>query len=321
MKLKCLILCGFTLLGLQSTGIILAYHAEVETFILPQWQKYSYAELISFLYRAEHRILVAMYLITDDDIIAKLIDLKKRGFDIQIIFDESTTQLRPNIINEFRTHNIIPIVFPILPPGHNNFRTNGLMHNKFVVIDNAAVWTGSANFTSTVLNPDGARFNYENIAIINSPIAAQKYGDAFSSIERDIIKIYFQILLTNDARDLPNWVIPLCQELYQKNEQFKASLHELLSQLSDAAQQKLFSYFPASQAYVQESQIITSSLPEEQSQLTPEAEYTEEEWSQMEAMQEQPRPENNPAQQVQSSQTDNPMSQKQQDSYMAEVRP
>jgi hypothetical protein len=123
------------------------------------------------------------------------------------------------------------------------------MHNKFVVIDNNAVWTGSANFTKTVLAPDVTNFNDENIVIINSPIAAEQYSNAFYFIEKFIIEFYIQLIAQANPKDLFDWLIPLCKRLYQVNRQFKESLNIIIPHLNDFQRTMLRHLFPAEQPY------------------------------------------------------------------------
>ncbi len=219
------------------------YPATVETFFLPQSQADVYARLCSFLDSAKSRILIAMYWLTDEIVFNKLIDLKNRGIDVQMILDESTPDFSAHI-NAFVAHNIIPVLSP---------KINGIMHNKFVVIDNSAVWTGSANFTPTVLKPKGAYFNDENIVIINSPVAAEKYSNAFYSIEKGLFQVYIQNIAQAESRDLPDWLIPLGKRLYQNNRHFKELLNELLPIFLGSQQIKLRSFFPEDKQYISQT--------------------------------------------------------------------
>ncbi len=56
-------------------------------------------------------------------------------------------------------------------------RREGLMHNKFVVIDRSEVWTGSMNFTDT-----GAYSDNNNLMLIRSTKAAEDYTTEFNEM-------------------------------------------------------------------------------------------------------------------------------------------
>ena len=300
MQLKSLIFCSVTLLGLQS-NVIAPYTADIETFFLPQSQEDIYARLSSLLDTAKKQVLIAMYWLTDEVVFNKLIELKRHGIDVQIIFDDSMTDWRAHL-QAFIVNNIIPVVSPT---------RNGKMHNKFVVIDNSAVWTGSANFTPKVLIPSTTFFNDENIVIINSPIAAEQYSNAFNFIEKNIITVYIQNIAAGTPRNLLIWLIPLCQRLYQSNRLFKELLHELAPKYDYAGQANLFSAFPAAQAYLQQVQTTRDEEMEENVEESSIETTTEEAvW---------------PNEQIQSSQTDEPSQEEawedMQESYMEEATP
>jgi len=244
MKLKNTLIVIMMLLCMQMGLKTLSYPAEIETYFLPQSQEEIYNKLSTFLDKARNRVLVAMYWLTDEIVFGKLVELKKRGIDIQVIFDESTPEAS-NHINAFLVNNIVPLIALQERNLGDLALTSGIMHNKFVVIDSNAVWTGSANFTKTVLAPEGKRTNDENIIIINSPIAAEEYSKAFYSIENDNIESYLQIIATiGNLADLPNWLIPLCQKLYQVNTRFEESLNSMIPQLLGSQQIRLRSLFP-----------------------------------------------------------------------------
>jgi len=57
---------------------------------------------------------------------------------------------------------------------------DGLMHDKFVIIDGTEVWTGSANFTSSGIYQD-----HNNFVRINSPELARLYTDEFEEMYLD----------------------------------------------------------------------------------------------------------------------------------------
>jgi hypothetical protein len=213
------------------------YFATIETYFLPQAQEYIYERLTSFFDSAKKQILVAMYWLADEVAVNKLIDLKSRGIDVQIIFDESTPDLSSRI-TVLTNNNIIPVVSPEI---------NGKMHNKFVVVDNAVVWTGSANFTKTVLKPFGNYFNDENIVIIHSDSVAEEYSKAFYFMETNIINYYIKSIAERDYKDLPVWLMSLCQRLYQSNSNFKELCDKARFQFDSAYQVKFRFLLPVEQ--------------------------------------------------------------------------
>lgn len=180
-------------------------------------------ELFSILNNAKKQVLVAMYWITDESIINKLIELKKKGIDVQVIFDESSGLESKNnsisLMERFLDSDILPVILP------SKSVSTGIMHNKFLVVDNALVWTGSANFTKTAFDPKSKFFNNENVVILNSSVDAQKFSKKFFEIEKEIIELYIK-LISDDM--LPEWIIELILFLYKKNPRFTQIFNQLL---------------------------------------------------------------------------------------------
>lgn len=73
---------------------------------------------------------------------------------------------------------------PLIDDTADGSKGSGLMHHKFVVVDNQAVVTGSANFTTSgvhgdFLNPD-SRGNANHLVVINDGTTAQLLTDEFN---------------------------------------------------------------------------------------------------------------------------------------------
>ena len=96
-------------------------------------------------------------------------------------------------------------------------KRSALMHNKFTVIDNKQVWTGSMNYTY-----NGAYHHNENLLRLDSPAAALNYSEEFSQLWKGIhrqantsdsvftinnstVKVYF----SPDDKFRTNYLLPL----------------------------------------------------------------------------------------------------------------
>ena len=176
---------------------------EIETFFLPNDQKNANKELNSLLNNASHQVLIAMYWITDQSIINQIISLKRRGIDVQIIFDESSKN-SIQLMNTLLDNNIMPVIFP-----SETLASAGKMHNKFLVVDNEKVWTGSANFTKTAFNPKSKYFNYENTLIVHSKEIARKFSQEFFDVQKKTFGLLIKLLAKNWPDQLPKWVTDL----------------------------------------------------------------------------------------------------------------
>ncbi len=105
-------------------------------------------------------MLVQAYSFTSKPIAKSLIEAKKRGVDVKVIFDESQTSSKRSVINELFEQKI-PIWIDFKP---------AIAHSKIIIIDNQKIITGSFNFSDAA-----QRKNAENLLIItgDSPLVEQ----------------------------------------------------------------------------------------------------------------------------------------------------
>jgi phosphatidylserine/phosphatidylglycerophosphate/cardiolipin synthase-like enzyme len=96
-----------------------------------------------------------------------LLDAEKRGVQVRLVTDIDTLDDRTQN-GAFAALQAAGIVVV----GGN---PKGIMHDKFAVVDGAAVWTGSWNFTTN----DAYRYN-NNAIIVRSAMLAQRYTLAFN---------------------------------------------------------------------------------------------------------------------------------------------
>ncbi len=123
-----------------------------------------------FIRSARFSVDMAIYQLDLPAIVQALIDVSRKGVRVRIVTDIDDVLNNPGENRAFLEleRNGIPVV------GGN---TSGIMHNKFVVVDGQAVWTGSWNFT---LN-DTTRYD-NNAIIIRSPELARNYQVTFNKM-------------------------------------------------------------------------------------------------------------------------------------------
>lgn len=126
--------------------------------------------LEDFIKSASHSIDVAIYQLDLPGIVKALVEASRKGVKVRVVTDIDDvlehSKERVSFL-ELKRHGI-----PVL--GGN---TSGIMHNKFVVVDGRAVWTGSWNFT---LN-DTTRYD-NNAVLIYSPELARNYTVVFNKM-------------------------------------------------------------------------------------------------------------------------------------------
>lgn len=120
-------------------------------------------KIIEAIKQAKKQILVQAYAFTDASIAQAFVKAKARGVDVRIILDKSQPMKKRSraIIRYLSNNKIKPLM---------DFISNGIAHNKVIIIDSTLVIGGSYNYTF-----NAAKRNAENIIIIKDPELAKKY--------------------------------------------------------------------------------------------------------------------------------------------------
>lgn len=121
------------------------------------------------------KIRVAVYQLTDKDIVEALIEAHRRGVAIEVIVDKSCVSSRYEKITALRKLRI-----PVHVYGGKYY---SIMHNKFFVFDNtlsgrSIVFTGSANATV-----GGTTRNEENVWIVENKKITDQYKKKFDTLK------------------------------------------------------------------------------------------------------------------------------------------
>jgi phosphatidylserine/phosphatidylglycerophosphate/cardiolipin synthase-like enzyme len=111
------------------------------------------------LLQAQRQVDVAAFDLDAEPIVNALIALEQQGKVVRVVTDDENEEL--GSIRRLRRNGISVVT---------DNRT-GLMHNKFIVIDQRYVWTGSLNYTS-----NGAYCNNNNVVRIDSPELAGNFS-------------------------------------------------------------------------------------------------------------------------------------------------
>jgi phosphatidylserine/phosphatidylglycerophosphate/cardiolipin synthase-like enzyme len=114
---------------------------------------------------AQSTLDVAIYELDLPVIADALIRAKARGVRVRLVTD--TDSLETPFIQDLRKANI-PVV---------DDQRGAIMHDKFIVIDQATVWTGSMNFTE-----NDAYRNNNNTLALRSPQLAENYTREFEEM-------------------------------------------------------------------------------------------------------------------------------------------
>lgn len=122
--------------------------------------------LIGVINGAQRSLDVAVYELDLDPVGDALLAAQKRGVAVRIVTDSDSLAEDETLIRLKKAK------VPLVPDDRRP-----IMHNKFVIVDGQAVWTGSWNFT----NNDTFR-NNNNAIFIQSPELAQNYALEFEEM-------------------------------------------------------------------------------------------------------------------------------------------
>ena len=115
---------------------------------------------------ATSKVRVAIYNLSEDKITNALIYAKNQGVDVKVVTEDSHKNNASFVT--LRNNGILV---------YDDNKSSALMHDKFLVIDDKIVWSGSSNYTE-----DGFYNNNENDVRIVDRDLAKVYSDEFDMI-------------------------------------------------------------------------------------------------------------------------------------------
>ncbi|MBB6682279.1 DUF1669 domain-containing protein [Aequorivita sp. 609] len=132
-------------------------------------------EIINEISKAQKSLKICVAWFTDVEIYRTILNVQKKGIKVSIIIANHEFNRNSKVdFKKLLQHNGYVGYIGKLSDGSRD----KLMHNKFCIIDNETVITGSYNWTYK------ARFNDENIIIINNqPQTTSRFINKFESIK------------------------------------------------------------------------------------------------------------------------------------------
>jgi phosphatidylserine/phosphatidylglycerophosphate/cardiolipin synthase-like enzyme len=141
-------------------------------------------KLITLIEAEKESIRAAVYCLRHHGIAKALIEAHERGVDVEVIIDPYSVKAR-SAVKKMGTANLRMFVWdPTLPTkvskgGKKTKQRKPLMHDKFCVLGNNRVWTGSFNFTF-----EATHSNRENVIVLESPQVAARYLKEFEKLKQ-----------------------------------------------------------------------------------------------------------------------------------------
>lgn len=123
-------------------------------------------QLIKKIDGAQHSLNGAFFEFDLQSVADALIRAHQRGVQVQLVYDDEHTDEDPQM------KQMIKSGIKAVPDERSAF-----MHNKFLVVDNECVWTGSFNITE-----NAAYKNHENAIYLCSPELAKNYQTEFAEM-------------------------------------------------------------------------------------------------------------------------------------------
>ncbi|MCJ7462509.1 MAG: phospholipase D family protein, partial [Candidatus Baumannia cicadellinicola] len=124
--------------------------------------------ILNAILNAEKSLDIAAYSFTNKIITLAIIHAHQRGVKVRIIADKKSNHNKRTAIYHLINHKV-----PIRLISHYS-----IMHNKFIIVDNKSVQTGSFNYTQNAESN-----NAENVIFIkNKPYIANQYTKEFNRL-------------------------------------------------------------------------------------------------------------------------------------------
>lgn len=126
---------------------------------------------------AENEIKIAMYILTDRELSNALISAKERGVNVRVLMDGESAEEIGYSKHHFLSEREVNVKLDYTHQTYGN-KYEGIMHNKFAIIDNETLITGSYNWTHSA-----EKLNDENLLIIkDSKELIKTFTDEFTKL-------------------------------------------------------------------------------------------------------------------------------------------
>ena len=162
-QIKITILILITVIFISQFSLFSLAKTEVYFSLYDNPQK----EIIKNINQAEAFINIAMYIFTDREIAIPLVKARERGVKVRLYLDKDQVDYKYSQSRFLVQKGIKTRI------SSNNY----IMHNKFAIIDNRLLLTGSYNWTFSANNR-----NDENLMIIDDPEIIEIFQNQFINL-------------------------------------------------------------------------------------------------------------------------------------------
>ncbi len=131
-------------------------------------------QLIKLIQTTNGNIDIAIYSFTSKELALALLAEHKKGRQIRLIADRGQGEGSYSVLKLLQAN----IQVKYLPTSS----TRGMMHHKFMLINNKYLVTGSYNWSA-----NAEKYNYENCLILEEKELIAKYSDEFSKLWKEAV--------------------------------------------------------------------------------------------------------------------------------------
>jgi len=125
-------------------------------------------ELVRFINSAKRYVHMAIFELELESVVDALLKAHEKGVEVAVVMDD---RMKREWAAKKLKASGVPVVFDDRRP---------FMHNKFVIVDGKAVWSGSMNFKES-----SVRKNDNNAFVIYSPQVAENYEREFQEMFKE----------------------------------------------------------------------------------------------------------------------------------------
>ncbi|NIA23871.1 MAG: DUF1669 domain-containing protein [Proteobacteria bacterium] len=178
MKRKVQFALFFLILSVSISSCFNTENGNIRVYFSPDIKNH----LMTELKNAKESIDIAIYVFTDRDIAELLNKKAKEKVKIRVLFGETSDEFSSSV------DEILSSGMEKKKDGIHRFQSDGIMHDKFAIIDNKTLITGSYNWTYSA----NAKNNENLIIIKNNEGMVKSYKREFSRLWKrgKVMKIY-----------------------------------------------------------------------------------------------------------------------------------
>ena len=155
----------YAFIGVFISTVIFAVQGDIEVYFSPKGG--CPQAIIQTLQSAKKEVALALYQLSDGRIVEEITNATKRGVKVYAAFDGSVLERFREVVGTLIKSGVVVKVE----------YGQGLLHDKYAIIDSTIVITGSYNWTNQADNE-----NYENLLIIKSKDLAKAFLENFAQI-------------------------------------------------------------------------------------------------------------------------------------------